>query len=270
MMKKVISTMLICSALIASGCSTLNGLITDGTNNFTGEPEVYYQTTYKQPNKDVSLTTSIQTKASRAEQFLTENAERIRLVFNQEYAPVYPNSELDIQIQKTSSGTSLDLNWKSPTAFFGLGQYDLATTKTYNGREGVAFIDFISDAISNIIAKLDDAGMTGKYRVVATLFGQADGTPIRGKLIYRGEYGEIHMPANQTLLNGKPHEFRIVRHQQISNSELAAIRAYGIASYIRGALYNVPIEERYNIRVVRERGFKFRSASVKLEVMEME
>ena len=257
MFKKLLYFTLFSSVALTSACSSLNGLITDNGNTFTGGPKYYRQNTFEQKHK-----------STRSAKFLEENAERIRMLYNQEYAPSYPNTKLDIKIQSTSSGTSLDLNWKSPTAFFGLGQYDIATTKTHNGREGVAFIDFISDALINVIEQLDDAKMTGRYRVSATLFGQADGTPICSRLIYRGEYGEIIMPADRTRLNGLPHEFHIVRHKVISNEELAAIRAYSIASYIRGALYNVPIEEKYNISVVKEKGILFRNASVKIEIME--
>ncbi|NWH04993.1 hypothetical protein [Desulfobacter latus] len=262
--------------MMMTGCASMNDIIGSVYNPHNGNPEYYHTPQKSADNNESHLTNEPdshlveESYITSAEKILSASAEKIRMVYEKEYAHAYPNSDLNIQYKESSDGVVLNMKWESPKAFFDMGRYDIVATKTFNGREPVSFIDLLARSLVDIVGQLDDAGLTGKYKIIATLAGQADATPVTGNLIYLGEYGnQILLTEKNTTLNGVPHTLELIKkHRSISNEQLAGLRAYSLAQYLRGSLYGIPIDEYYNLTVAKKRGLSFRSAGVKISIEE--
>jgi hypothetical protein len=115
-------------------------------------------------------------------------------------------------------------------------------------------------------ARLSRAGL--HYQMEAILYGQADGTPIRSRLMYKGEYGVVYLPASITTLNGRPHDFFIQPGQRINNRELAALRAYSLGHHLVNCAPDVTADLRYNVKVTPRRGQAYRTGKVIIRIQE--
>ncbi len=253
-MKHKIIIMLLMACYL-SGCSSLNEFMLANTNPQNGSPLRYYRGASYQ---------------NRAYLIGEGTTRQIKLNYRQNpyYSKNYPNSDFDITCTPTSNGAQIDLVWSSPTVMFPLGEYDLAaeSTRLLNKREALQFTNLVGEAIADVTNRLEREGMR-KYFIRATFSGQADGTPIRRPLYYRGEWGIVNMSRNETTLNGYPTEFKIRPGQTISNEELAALRSYGLMAYLKSAHESVRnIQKFFEVGVVQSRGVNYRIARVTITI----
>ena len=107
-------------------------------------------------------------------------------------------------------------------------------------------------------------------KVVINVTGSADATPIRGKLRYNGEYGEIE---NQLATqDGELTTMTVTKSKGItSNEELALVRAIGVGDYLNKGSFNnsaSPVEYKYNVEVSKEKGSAFRRIKVSLKFVD--
>lgn len=107
-------------------------------------------------------------------------------------------------------------------------------------------------------------------KVIISVTGSADATPIRGKLRYNGEYGDIvDQLATQ---DGELTTMTITKSKGISsNEELALVRAIGVADYLKNGSFNkttTPVEYKYNVEVSKEKGSEYRRIKVSLKFVD--
>ncbi len=261
-MKNITYLLLLVASL--GGCTSLNGLVAGHyeTDPHSGEP-VYQD--YLADNY-----------GSSARGIAYGMAKEMELTFlNNDYAVINQNSTLDVEYIPTGDGAEVSLTWTSTKALFPPGEYNIASERTrqYNQREAASFVDLASKGIAKLIDNLKAAGMEQNYSISATYEGLADGIPIRGPLYYQGEFGQVQMPYEATHYNGSPHQFYIQQGQQIrNNAELAALRAYGLRSFLHGRLqylgYSPIIMDNYEVKTTHKRGAAFRSAKISILVRE--
>lgn len=205
-----------------------------------------------------------QNYSGRAEIIAKGSLEEVKKLFIEEYQTVY-DVDMDFSIEPTSANDVIEISmsWKGDEAFFPLGVYDLIATKEFNKRAGVAFADLVGRGVKHMAQQLTLAGID--YRLKATIFGQADGTPIR-RLLYKNEYGPVKID-ERIFLNGKPHPFSITEGQSITNAELAMLRAYSLRTILHQAAAEIDISDTYDIRTYKNRGLPFRSAKITLDIV---
>ncbi|OGQ96060.1 MAG: hypothetical protein A2521_13195 [Deltaproteobacteria bacterium RIFOXYD12_FULL_57_12] len=245
---------------VNSACtSSLNG-VASGKKTLGGEPVGYYRTISEQ---------GVAPKRLRAEQIAKASVEEIIMEFHQDgYRSTYEGVDFDGVVQPTSDGAIIQLTWTSPRAMFPPGGYNLNTIQAiaHNQREGVAFVAQVANGISNVINRLEKEGLQNRYHIQANYSGSADGLPIRGRLAYRGEFGEVSMPADRTTLNGRPYGFIIKKNQPLDNEHLAALRAFGLKTYLYGKVAGTRIEDYYTITTMNKIGGNHRSAQVTIKI----
>lgn len=259
------------SGVAATGCTSMNGLVTQNTDPWSGASSQYWSSTpsnyhYNQSKSSHYNSDSSINKKTRGEIIADGIVEEIDFLFADVYKTHFADSDFDVSYTTTSNGMEIDMEWSSPTAFFPLGKYDLREIAYHSRGEGLAFVDIVSQGMRKMSANLKQAG--ARYRIKCTFFGQADGVPITKRLVYQGEYGTVSMSRNITKLNGVSHNFYIRPGQSLSNTQLAALRAYSLSSYMHKLALDVSFEDGYEISVVAHKGTRFRTAKVTIEILE--
>lgn len=130
----------------------------------------------------------------------------------------------------------------------------------------VQMLNIIDNSIKGDFAKY----MNDSKKLVVSITGSADATPIIGKLRYNGEYGDIE---NQLATqDGELTNMTITKVAGIkSNEQLALIRAIGVSDYLTKTTFanaNMPVEYKYNVEVSKEKGSEFRRIKVALKFVD--
>ena len=131
----------------------------------------------------------------------------------------------------------------------------------------VQMLNVVEKSMKEDFAKyLDDCS-----KIIISITGSADATPIRGKLRYNGEYGDI---VNQLATqDGELTSMTVTKAKGItSNEELALVRAIGVGEYLKQGAFNntttAPIEYKYNVEVSKEKGSSYRRIKVALKFVD--
>ena len=106
-------------------------------------------------------------------------------------------------------------------------------------------------------------------KLILSVTGSADATPIISKLKYKGEFGEIS--DQLATQDGELTQMTITQTDILTNEQLALLRAIGVSDYLKnGALSNAtsPIDYKYNIEVAKEKGSAFRRIKVSLKFVD--
>ena len=139
----------------------------------------------------------------------------------------------------------------------------------YNTGESNAALQMIK------IIKKSIEGDFAKYTkdsksILLTVTGSADALPINGKLKYEDDYGDI-----EDLLiyqDGELSSMTVTKSKGItSNEELAMVRAYGMADYLKSNVFDsitIPMTNKYNITVSEEEGGKYRRIKVSIKFID--
>lgn len=242
------------SSSLLSGCVSLQDMIQSKINPKTGLPLHYIPVDFEDKQE------------RKLDMIANANVEEMELVYKHVYKPQYPNSNFDISYERVSKKESeFKISWESEKGFFPSGVYDINRTRTHNSREPVAFIDFVMAGIGEMVGNVENTGV--QYQLHAYYSGQADGVPIgKNGLLYIGEYGDILIAKERATLNGKPHAFSIEINKSVSNSELAALRAYSLKNFVDQMNLPINIEDHYMVTVTNEIGSFHRFVQLVLKI----
>lgn len=107
-------------------------------------------------------------------------------------------------------------------------------------------------------------------QVKVIITGSADASPIRGRMVYDGRYGEF--TDEPYYKNGNLDNITITKAGGITeNEQLALLRAAGVKSFIDKnvtTLGNTKNEYEYHVEVAKERGGEFRKINVEFLIMD--
>lgn len=107
-------------------------------------------------------------------------------------------------------------------------------------------------------------------QVKVIITGSADASPIRGRMVYDGRYGEF--TDEPYYKNGNLDNITITKSGGITeNEQLALLRAAGVKNYIDRnvtTLGNTKNEYEYHVEVAKERGGEFRKINVEFLIMD--
>ena len=123
-------------------------------------------------------------------------------------------------------------------------------------------LDFVKTKAETELEKY----LTPGARVTVKITGETDGTPIRAKLPYKGEYGEF--TDHLVYLNGAVDNMTVTKTTGItSNGQLAFLRTQGVEHFIKN--YITPLQQTKNSFQIyavenKERGDEFRKISIEL------
>lgn len=142
--------------------------------------------------------------------------------------------------------------------------YDLGKYAIQNSNACLFMCNFLKMKMENDLKGFIKKG--GKVDIKIT--GATDGTPIRSKIPYNGEFGDINGKA--ITLNGKPFNMTVTRQTGITNNgQLAFLRSQGVENYIKFKVE--PLKQtnnNYQIFAVEneEKGAGYRRVSVEIVI----
>ena len=106
---------------------------------------------------------------------------------------------------------------------YGLGKYAIE-----NSNACMLMCGFLKDKLENDLADLLKQGT----KVDVKLTGATDGTPIRSKIDYKGEYGDFNGKA--ITLNGNPYKMTVTQKSGVTtNGQLAFLRTQGVEHFLK-------------------------------------
>ena len=142
---------------------------------------------------------------------------------------------------------------------YALGKYTIQ-----NSNACIFMCNFLKMKVEKDLAQYIKKG----GRVDINITGTTDGTPIRAKIPYAGEYGDIN--GRQITLNGEPFNMTVTRQTGITNNgQLAFLRSQGVENYIKFKVEPFKqTKNNYQIFAVEntEKGGGYRRVSVELVI----
>jgi hypothetical protein len=106
---------------------------------------------------------------------------------------------------------------------YALGKYTID-----NSRACTFMCNFLKDKMENDLADY----LKPNTKVDVKVTGATDGTPIRSKIDYKGEYGDFN--GKDITLNGKPHKMTVTRKSGVTtNGQLAFLRTQGVEQFLK-------------------------------------
>jgi len=138
---------------------------------------------------------------------------------------------------------------------FAPGKYDASKSPA-----STAMLKIIKESLNGEFAKYCAADKAADIKYT----GSADASPINGKIVYNGMYGDIN---NQpVMIYGKPANLSVTKQSGITtNEQLSLLRAISVKNYIHknvDALNKMKVTESYNVEVASEEGSQFRRVIV--------
>lgn len=106
---------------------------------------------------------------------------------------------------------------------YALGKYAIENSKACTLMCG-----FLKEKMENELAEY----LKPNTQVDVRVTGATDGTPIRSKIDYKGEYGDFN--DKNIILNGKPYKMTVTRQSGVrTNGQLAFLRTQGVEHYLK-------------------------------------
>lgn len=142
---------------------------------------------------------------------------------------------------------------------YGLGRYAIE-----NSNACMLMCNFLKEKMENDLADL----LKQSTRVDIKITGTTDGTPIRSKIDYRGEYGDF--TDKPITLNGSPYLMTVTQRTGITtNGQLAFLRTQGVENYLKTQVQ--PLKHTQNTFEDfavenREKGGGYRRVSVEITI----
>lgn len=222
---------------------------------------------YPQSITTAEITDFQKMQQKKAEAIATQSVGEIKTIFYKEYQQRFSGSEMNGNVRAVGNDKiEVDFKWESPRAFFPPGEYDIKNIKAHDGRDGMAFLDLVASGVNDMTKKFRQQNIN--VEVEAIFYGSADGLPIRSAgLRYRGEYGEVTLPSESTLVNNAPQTINIRPQQSLTNEELAALRAWSLREFAHNGFdRSIPMRDSFEISASPIVGAEQRSAKVRFVI----
>ena len=142
---------------------------------------------------------------------------------------------------------------------YALGKYTIGNSKACT-----FMCNFLKDKMENELADYLKPGTKVDVRVT----GATDGTPIRSKIDYKGEYGDFN--DKDIMLNGKPNKMTVTQRTGVTtNGQLAFLRTQGVEYFLKTSVE--PLKHTQNTFQSyavenKEKGGGYRRVSVEMTI----
>lgn len=142
---------------------------------------------------------------------------------------------------------------------YALGKYAIE-----NSNACMLMCSFLKDKLENDLSEYLKEGTKVDVRIT----GATDGTPIRSKIAYKGEYGDF--TGQPITLNGNPHKMTVTQKTGITtNGQLAFLRTQGVEDFLKTQVEPLKrTENTFQSFAVenKEKGGGYRRVSVEMTI----
>ena len=142
---------------------------------------------------------------------------------------------------------------------YGLGKYTID-----NSNACMLMCDFLKNKLENDLAEYLKEGTNVEVKIT----GATDGTPIRSRIAYKGEYGDF--TDKPITLNGAPYNMTVTQKSGVTtNGQLAFLRTQGVEDFLKTQVEPLKHTENtfQSIAVEnKEKGGGYRRVSVEMTI----
>lgn len=157
---------------------------------------------------------------------------------------------------KRINNYKVDFNYKVDADYSVKEDFPAGKYKIEESHAAMSMLAIVIKAFSEDFAKYIIPGK----RLLVSVTGSADASPIRGSIAYDGCYGEFEN--EPYYLDGALNNLSITKETGIKNNEqLAFLRAQGVTSYLNDNLHSVSdmkVDYKYNVEVAEGIGSEYR------------
>lgn len=177
---------------------------------------------------------------------------------------VSDNVKIEVQTDVRDNNLIASVAYETLVVTDAADDYDLGKYAIENSNACMLMCNFLKEKMENDLADLLKQGT----RVDIKITGTTDGTPIRSKIDYRGEYGDF--TDKPITLNGSPYLMTVTQRTGITtNGQLAFLRTQGVENYLKTQVQ--PLKHTQNTFEDfavenREKGGGYRRVSVEITI----
>lgn len=177
---------------------------------------------------------------------------------------VSDNVTIEVQTDVQDDNLIISVAYETLVVADAADDYALGKYAVENSNACMLMCNFLKEKMENDLVDLLKQGT----QVDVNITGATDGTPIRSKIAYQGEYGEFTDKA--ITLNGAPYKMTVTRKTGVTtNGQLAFLRTQGVEHFLKTAVE--PLKKTTNtfqsIAVEnKEKGGGYRRVSVEMTI----
>ena len=177
---------------------------------------------------------------------------------------VSDNVKIEVQTDVQDDNLIVSVAYETLVVADAADDYALGKYNVENSNACMLMCSFLKDKMENDLVDLLKQGT----EVDINITGATDGTPIRSKIDYKGEYGDFNN--KDIFLNGKPYKMTVTRQSGVrTNGQLAFLRTQGVEHYLKNQVE--PLKHTSNLFHSfavenKEKGGGYRRVSVEITI----
>ena len=141
---------------------------------------------------------------------------------------VSDNVKIEVQTEVQDNNLIISVAYETLLVADAADDYALGKYKVENSNACMLMCSFLKGKMENDLAEYLKEGTKVDVKVT----GATDGTPIRSKIAYMGEYGDF--TDKDITLNGEPYKMTVTQKTAIAtNGQLAFMRTQGVEHFLK-------------------------------------
>lgn len=177
---------------------------------------------------------------------------------------VSDNVKIELQTDVQDNNLIISVAYETLVVADAADDYALGKYTIQNSNACMLMCNFLKDKLENELADYLKEGTKVDVRIM----GATDGTPIRSKIAYQGEYGDfIDKPIT---LNGAPYNMTVTQKTSVTtNGQLAFLRTQGVEDFLKTQVEPLKhTENDFRSFAVenKEKGGGYRRVSVEMNI----
>lgn len=177
---------------------------------------------------------------------------------------VSDNVKIEVQTEVQDSNLIISVAYETLVVADAADDYALGKYKVENSNACMLMCSFLKGKLENDLAEYLKEGT----KVDVKITGATDGTPIRSKIAYKGEYGDF--TEKPITLNGNPYNMTVTQKTGVkTNGQLAFLRTQGVEDFLKTEVETLKhTENTFQEFAVenKEKGGGYRRVSIEITI----
>ena len=141
---------------------------------------------------------------------------------------VSDNVKIEVQTDVQDNNLNISMAYETLVVADAADDYALGKYTIENSNACMLMCNFLKDKLENDLSEY----LKEETKVDVKITGATDGTPIRTKIAYKGEYGDF--TDKPITLNGAPYNMTVTQKTGVTtNSQLAFLRTQGVEHFLK-------------------------------------
>ena len=180
---------------------------------------------------------------------------------------VSDNVKIEVQTDVQDDNLIISVAYETLVVADAADDYALGKYTIENSNACMLMCNFLKDKLENDLSEYLKEGT----KVEVKITGATDGTPIRTKIAYKGEYGDF--TDKPIILNGSPYNMTVTQKTGVkTNGQLAYLRTQGVEHFLKTEVEPLKhTENTFQEYAVenKEKGGGYRRVSVEMTIRDV-